>query len=74
MDFLVKMLLPRMGTEKDGTEDLSRYRRIWWRTVAMTLVVTLSPLLVMLGVNYYLFQRAFNSSLKASFSALKWTL
>jgi len=68
MDFLAKMLIPQRDGNTAETEDLSRYRRIWWRTVLLTLVVTLVPLFVMLGVNYYLFQRALRSDIRHQIS------
>ena len=64
MNFLLRMLLPQKVAKDSETEDLSRYRRIWWRTVILTLLVTLVPLFVMLGVNYYLFQRALRSDIR----------
>ncbi len=63
-EFFLRMVRPWGGTESAESKELRRYRLIWWRTVMLTLAVALMPLVVMTGVNYYLFRRSLHSDLQ----------
>jgi signal transduction histidine kinase len=49
-------------------DNLSRYRQIWWQTVTLTLAVALVPLLIMTGVNYYLYQKSVRTEVRHQIS------
>jgi len=68
MDLFLKMILPRSPGEPEERKDLSRYRRFWWRTVVLTLIVALTPLGVITLVNYYLFKKGLRSDLQHQIS------
>jgi len=57
MKFLLKRMLKLSLPIAEGVEGERRYRRIYRYTVVLTLVVALVPLVVMTGVNYYLYKR-----------------
>ncbi|MFZ0428817.1 MAG: ATP-binding protein [Acidobacteriota bacterium] len=66
--FFLRMLVPWDHGESAGSKELRRYRLIWWRTVMLTLAVALMPLVVMTGVNYYLYRRSLHSDLQHQIS------
>ncbi len=53
---------PLVSKETDGS--LFRYRRLWTSIVISTSLVSLIPLLIMVVVNYYQYQKAFNEEVK----------
>jgi signal transduction histidine kinase len=60
--FLLYMLLPRRrGAKTVGEQDPVRYRRIWWNVVGLTLLVSLTPLVVMTELNHFMYRRALTS-------------
>lgn len=67
-DFFLRMLVPWTRARAADSKELRRYRIIWWRTVMMTLGVALMPLVVMTGVNYYLYRRSLQSDLQHQIS------
>lgn len=64
MDFFLKMILPVGKVQSIESRDLLRYRRIWWRTVLLTLAVALMPLAIMTGANYFLYLRSAYSEIR----------
>jgi signal transduction histidine kinase len=60
--FLLRMLLP-LKRDEDTREvlDLARYRRIWWYAVGLTLLVSLTPLVVMTELNHFMYRGALRS-------------
>lgn len=69
MDLFKQMVVPRkLLKKKDRIEDLRRYRRLWWYTVVLTLLVSLTPLFIMSGVNHFLFRRATRSEVRLAIS------
>ena len=67
-EFFVRMLVPWGKAASAESKELRRYRLIWWRTVMLTLAVALMPLVVMAGVNYYLFRKSLQSDLQHQIS------
>lgn len=61
MTFFLKMLLPRRWTGTTRDADLRRYRRIWWFSVGLTLLVSVLPLVIMAAIN----QRAYVRGVQA---------
>jgi signal transduction histidine kinase len=56
------MLLPkRRAAKTTGERDPVRYRRIWWNVVGLTLLVSLTPLVVMTELNHFMYRRALRS-------------
>jgi two-component system NtrC family sensor kinase len=69
MRFFLQMLLPRRWAPGTAdAEDLRRYRRIWWYTVTLTLFVSITPLLIMTGVNHYLFRKTVKAEVRYDIS------
>jgi signal transduction histidine kinase len=61
MRFLKRMLLPSRWLRGVDVQDYQRYRRIWRYVVALTLLVSLTPLAVMTGLNHFMLRRALAS-------------
>ncbi len=58
MDFFMSMAVPwKLEHDEDTGQDLRRYRRIWRFSVTLTLIVSLTPLLILTAVNFLLFKR-----------------
>ncbi len=69
LQFFKQMFLPRRFLKSaDKTEDLRRYRRLWWYSVLLTLIVAQAPLIIMAGVNYFMFQETMQSDLRYDLS------
>lgn len=59
LQFLMRLLSPLKRRADAGDEqDLARYRRIWWYVVGLTLLVSLTPLIVMTEVNHFMYRGA----------------
>jgi len=60
--FLLRMLLPsRWSRDAGDVQEFQRYRRIWRYVVALTLFVSLTPLVVMTELNHFMYRRALAS-------------
>jgi two-component system NtrC family sensor kinase len=60
--FLVKMLLPlKWSKENDEGQEFARYRKIWWYVVGLTMLVSLTPLVVMTELNDFMYRGALQS-------------
>ncbi len=69
MEFFKQMILPfRLLKNTDKSEDLKRYRRLWWYSVVLTLLVSLVPLLIMTGVNFLMFREAILTEIRYDLS------
>jgi signal transduction histidine kinase len=69
MDLFRKVVLPRLTDDVELQAGvLNEYRRIWVRTIVLTLAVALTPLAVMTLVNFYLFTRGLRSDLRHQIS------
>jgi two-component system NtrC family sensor kinase len=61
------MILPGRMAAADGegsTEDIERYRRVWLYAVSLTLIVSLTPLMVLTGANYLLFRNNLKAEIR----------
>ncbi|MBU0741920.1 two-component sensor histidine kinase [bacterium] len=66
-DFFLKMALPwKLPARKKESpdKDLKRYRRVWRYAVTLTLVVSLTPLVIMTGANYFLFRSNISAEIR----------
>ena len=66
-DFFLKMAFPwKLPRSGEGTteKDLKRYRRVWRYAVTLTLVVSLTPLFVLTGANYFLFRNNIQAEIR----------
>ncbi len=69
MEFFKQMFFPRRYLKSaDKTEDLKRYRRLWWYSVLLTLFVALVPLFILAGVNYFMFRKNMQTELRYDIS------
>jgi len=61
--------LPKRSTAAEGNQGIrrgegsSRYRRLWWFSVAFTAFVSLTPLVIMTLVNFYQYERTFTAEM-----------
>lgn len=69
MSFFKQMILPLNFLKlADRTEDIKRYRKLWWFSVVLTLFVAQTPLLIMVGVNHYMFRNTLQAEYKYDIS------
>jgi len=60
--FLLRMLLPLNWSEDpEGVRELARYRRLWWYVVGLTVLVSVTPLVVMTELNHFMYRDALRS-------------
>lgn len=60
--FLLRMILPMKGSRSvDEEAELPRYRKIWWYAAGLTLIVSLTPLVIMTELNHYMYRGALES-------------
>lgn len=65
LDLLKQMVLPRRFLEHvDRIEDRRRYRKLWWNSTLLTLFVALLPLIVMTGINHYMYNKTVKNELR----------
>ena len=65
MDFFVQMVLPKKWIPQTSKiEGLRRYRRIWWYAVTLTVFVSITPLIIMTGVNHYQYRRSVKAEIR----------
>jgi signal transduction histidine kinase len=63
--FLLSMITPRGRRVADaGEHDPVRYRRTWWNVVGVTLLVSLTPLVVMTELNHFMYRRALRAEIR----------
>jgi two-component system NtrC family sensor kinase len=61
--FLLRMILPLKwrSAQADEEQELVRYRKIWWYAVGLTLLVSLTPLIIMTELNHFMYRGALAS-------------